>query len=125
MPATPRPRRIVVVEDNPDAREMLRLQLERDGHEVHAAATGPSGVELAESIRADVVFVDIGLPGFDGYEVARRIRAEDWGKSILLVALTGYGQVDDRRRALEAGCDVHLTKPVFPERLAEVLSAVR
>jgi len=124
-PATPRPRRIVVVEDNADAREMLRLQLERDGHEVHAAATGPSGVELAESIRPDVVFIDIGLPGLDGYEVARRIRAEDWGKSILLVALTGYGQVDDRRRALEAGCDVHLTKPVFPERLAEVLSAVR
>jgi signal transduction histidine kinase len=124
-PANPRPRRIVVVEDNVDARDMLRLQLERDGHEVHVAATGPSGVELAESVRPDVVFIDIGLPGFDGYEVARRIRAEDWGKEILLVALTGYGQADDRRRALDAGCDVHLTKPVFPERLAEILSGVR
>ena len=65
------------------------------------------------------------MPGFDGYEVARRIRATASGKSMLLVALTGYGQADDRRRALDAGCDVHVTKPVFPERLAEILAGER
>jgi signal transduction histidine kinase len=124
-PAPYRPRRILLVEDNVDARDMLRLQLERDGHEVHAASDGPSGVELARTVRPEIVFIDIGLPGFDGYEVARRIRAEDWGKSMLLVALTGYGQTDDRRRALEAGCDLHVTKPVFPERLVEILSTTR
>jgi signal transduction histidine kinase len=115
------PRRILLVEDNADARDMLRAQLAQDGHEVHAAADGPTGVEMAASVRPDVVLIDIGLPGLDGYEVARRIRATAWGKSMLLVALTGYGQADDRRRALEAGCDVHVTKPVFPGRLAEII----
>jgi CheY-like chemotaxis protein len=119
------PRRILVVEDNVDAREMLRAQLAQDGHEVHAAADGPTGVDMAAAVLPDVVFIDIGLPGIDGYEVARRIRATERGRSMLLVALTGYGQADDRRRALDAGCDLHVTKPVFPERLAEILAAAR
>jgi CheY-like chemotaxis protein len=79
-------------------------------------------VEAAAAARPDVVLIDVGLPGFDGYEVARRIRASPWGKSMRLVALTGYGQTDDRRRALEAGCDLHVTKPVMPARLAEILA---
>ena len=119
------PRRILVVEDNVDAREMLRAQLAQDGHEVHAAADGPTGVDMAAAVLPDVVFIDIGLPGIDGYEVARRIRATERGRAMLLVALTGYGQADDRRRALDAGCDLHVTKPVFPERLAEILAAGR
>ena len=119
------PRRILIIEDNGDAREMLRAQLEREGHEVHAAADGPAGVEAAATARPEVVLIDVGLPGFDGYEVARRIRATAWGKSMRLVALTGYGQSDDRRQALEAGCDRHVTKPVMPDRLAEILAGAR
>ena len=121
-PATRAPKRILIIEDNADAREMLRAQLERDGHEVHAAADGPAGLEAAAAARPDVVLIDIGLPGLDGYDVARRIRASPWGKSMLLVALTGYGQADDRRNALEAGCDLHVTKPVMPDRLAEIIA---
>jgi CheY-like chemotaxis protein len=124
-PAAPAPRRILIVEDNDDAREMLRAQLERDGHEVHGAADGPAGLEVAEKVQPDVVLIDVGLPGLNGYEVARRIRAAAWGRSILLVALTGYGQADDRREALEAGCDLHVTKPVMPERLAEIIGPLR
>jgi CheY-like chemotaxis protein len=116
------PRRILIIEDNGDALEMLRAQLERDGHEVYTAADGPAGVEAAAAVRPDVALIDVGLPGFDGYEVARRIRAAAWGTSMRLVALWGYGQADDRRRALEAGCDLHVTKPVMPERLAEILA---
>jgi CheY-like chemotaxis protein len=116
------PRRVLIIEDNGDARDMLRAQLELEGHEVHAAADGPAGVAAAAAARPDVVLIDVGLPGFDGYEVARRIRATAWGKSMRLVALTGYGQTDDRRQALEAGCDLHVIKPVTPERLAEVLA---
>jgi CheY-like chemotaxis protein len=76
-------------------------------------------------VQPDVVLIDVGLPGLNGYEVARRIRAAAWGRSILLVALTGYGQADDRREALEAGCDLHVTKPVMPERLAEIIGPLR
>jgi signal transduction histidine kinase/CheY-like chemotaxis protein len=121
-PVAAAPRRIVLIEDNVDAREMLRAQLEREGHQVSVAGDGPTGVETAAATRPDVVLIDVGLPGFDGYEVARRIRATDWGKSMRLVALTGYGQADDRREAVESGCDLHVTKPVMPERLAEILA---
>ena len=116
------PRRVLVVEDNADAREVLRMALTLDGHEVHEAADGPGGLEAALRLRPDVVLVDVGLPGLDGYEVAQQIRANERGSRMLLVALTGYGQAEDRRRALAAGFDVHLVKPVAPERLAEVLS---
>jgi two-component system, sensor histidine kinase len=115
--------RVLLIEDNADAREALRALLELDGYEVHAAADGTEGLDLARTKAPEVALVDIGLPGFDGYEVARRIRTTAWGKSMLLVALTGYGQADDRRRALEAGCDLHVTKPVSPERLDEILAS--
>ena len=113
----PTPRRILIVEDNDDAREMLRIQLTQEGHEVHEAADGPTGVDMAAAVAPEVVLVDVGLPGLDGYEVARRICAGSGGRSILLIALTGYGQAEDQSRARDAGFSLHLTKPVPPERL--------
>ncbi|HEX3177955.1 MAG TPA: ATP-binding protein [Methylomirabilota bacterium] len=115
------PRRVLIVEDNTDAREVLRLALTLDGHQVHEAADGAEGVEAALRLAPDAALIDVGLPTLDGYAVARQIRAAERRTRMLLVALTGYGQAEDRRRALEAGFDVHLVKPVTPERLTEVL----
>jgi PAS domain S-box-containing protein len=115
------PRRILIVEDNDDAREMLRMTLALAGHEVHEAPDGATGLERALAVHPDVALIDVGLPGLDGYEVARRLRAAPGGDPIVLIAITGYGQVEDRRRALDAGFDAHLTKPVAPERLAELI----
>jgi CheY-like chemotaxis protein len=123
-PARPR-RRILLVEDNTDARETLRDLLELHGHEVHEAASGPDGIEKALRLRPDLSLIDIGLPGLDGYEVARRIRASAEGHALQLVALTGYGQPEDRRRAEEAGFDEHLAKPIPPDRLAALIDAPR
>jgi CheY-like chemotaxis protein len=120
----PRRLRILVVEDNGDTREILRTMLEGDGHEVHVAGDGPSGLETARAVRPDVALIDIGLPGLDGYEVGRRIRQEEYGKFIRLVAVTGYGQAGDRARSRDAGFDVHLVKPVAPEQLRGALVGV-
>jgi CheY-like chemotaxis protein len=117
-------RRVVIVEDNADAREMLRVALELSGHEVHEAHDGPSGLALILHERPDVALVDVGLPEFDGYEVARKVRAQT-GTVTRLVALTGYGQPDDRRQALEAGFDAHLVKPVEPGALQAAIAAAR
>jgi two-component system CheB/CheR fusion protein len=125
--ATERPagrRRILVIEDNADARESLRTVLELAGHEVYEADSGPSGIDTALQLRPDVTFVDIGLPGVDGYEVARRLRASAETR-LRLVALSGYGQPDDRRRADEAGFDAHLVKPVHPAVLLRVIAGQR
>ena len=128
-PATAAPtsgaRRILVVEDNDDAREMLRTALTLQGHEVHEASDGIAGIAAAASFAPDAALIDVGLPGVDGYEVARRIRATDDGRVMLLVALTGYGQDGDRQRALDAGFDVHLTKPLAPEQVVAVIAAGR
>ncbi len=115
-------RRVLLIEDNPDTRELLTLLLEARGHEVHAAADGPQGVERALALSPDALIIDIGLPGLDGYGVARRLRAH-FGGRVLLVALTGYGQPEDERRALDAGFDAHCTKPVDPARLDRLLAA--
>lgn len=115
-------RRILVVEDNDDAREMLCHLVRLLGHQVHEATDGLTAVETALRLRPDLTLVDIGLPGVDGYEVARRIRAEPTGRGLRLVALTGYGRREDRERALAAGYDEHLVKPVDPSRLAEMLA---
>jgi CheY-like chemotaxis protein len=117
-----RPRRLLVVEDNVDARQTLRTLLEALGHEVHEAADGEAGVAAALERRPDLVFVDIGLPRLDGYEVARRLRAAKLG--VRLVALTGYGRDDDVRRAREAGFDEHLLKPATLEQLRAAIEAV-
>jgi len=118
--AAARPRRIVIVEDNEDARQMLKALLELGRHEVHDAADGPAGIELVVAVEPEVAFVDIGLPGMDGYEVARRLRERH--KELCLVALSGYGQPEDRRKAVEAGFDMHLLKPVDPERLSAIIA---
>jgi CheY-like chemotaxis protein len=113
-------RRIVIVEDNADAREMLRVALELWGHEVHEAHDGPSGLATIMRLRPDVALVDVGLPEFDGYEVARQVR-KSFGTTMRLIALTGYGQPDDRRQALEAGFDAHLVKPVEADTLQSAI----
>jgi signal transduction histidine kinase/ActR/RegA family two-component response regulator len=121
LPAAQR-RRVVVIEDNDDIRESLASILVRWGHEVTTEADGPSGLARVLEMKPDVALVDIGLPGMNGYEVARRIRAgSDAG--VRLIAITGYGQPADRERALEAGFDAHLLKPVPPEALARELAA--
>jgi CheY-like chemotaxis protein len=107
------PLRILIVEDNPDGREMLRLLLELLGHEVRVAVDGIEGIESASQWHPEVAVVDIGLPRLNGYEVARHIRRE-LGDEIFLITQTGYGHPDDQQEALEAGFDVHLTKPVDP-----------
>ena len=116
-------RSILIVEDNADAREAMRMLLELDGHLVMAAAEGAEALELARSKDPDVALVDIGLPGIDGYEVARRIRAGGERRP-LLIALTGYGQPEDRRRAAEAGFDSLLVKPVDPSGLSSLLATL-
>jgi PAS domain S-box-containing protein len=120
-PPDPSPRRILIVEDSRDSRDMLRYLLERQGHEVHEAVDGPSGVEAILRVRPDIALVDVGLPGLDGYGVARRVRAGEGGREVRLVALTGYGLPEDHRRSQEAGFDGHLVKPVDPTRLAALI----
>lgn len=121
---TPGRSRILVVEDNKDARDMLRVLLTLAGHEVREASDGPSGIEMAEATAPDIVFVDVGLPGMDGYEVARRLRAKRRSQDLFLVALTGYGQPGDRRSALQAGFDTHIVKPIDPNHLAAVVASL-
>jgi CheY-like chemotaxis protein len=112
------------VEDNDDAREMLRTLLQLDGHVVWEAANGIAGLAAALEHRPDVAVIDIGLPEMDGYEMARKLRASESLKHVKLIALTGYGQADDARRAHEAGFDLHVVKPVDPDRLADALASV-
>jgi signal transduction histidine kinase/CheY-like chemotaxis protein len=117
-------RRILIIEDNDDAREMLREALSLSGHEVQGARDGLSGLALADRRPPEVALIDIGLPDIDGYEVARRLRSSRNGP-IALIALTGYGQMDDVRRAAEAGFDAHLTKPVDTDRLQATIAGLR
>jgi len=114
--------RILVIEDNEDGRAMMEALLQLEGHQVRVAGDGASGVAAALEWRPEIVLIDIGLPDFDGREVARRLRAA--GLPAKLVALSGYGQPEDERRSREAGFDLHLTKPVPPERLRSVLQAL-
>lgn len=123
-PSVPSPRRILLIDDNDDMRAMLRLTLAGAGRDVQEARDGASGLIRAAEAKPDVVLVDLGLPDIDGYEVARRLRARPDGAGLRLIALTGYGQDEDRRRAAEAGFDAHLTKPVTPELLERAIVAV-
>lgn len=113
----PPPLRVVVVEDHHDAAESLRMLLELRGHEVIVARTGPEGVEAARAARPDVVLCDIGLPGMNGFAVAESLRGFPETAEARLIAVTGYGQDEDRRRARDAGFDAHLVKPVEPDEL--------
>jgi PAS domain S-box-containing protein len=117
-------RRVLVAEDNTDAAESLVLLLRLERHDVEVAHNGRRAVEVADTFRPEVVLLDIGLPELNGYEVARRIREQPWGKSMTLVALTGWGQEEDRRAAEEAGFDHHFVKPLDPAVLLRLLADV-
>ena len=124
MPSMPPSgRSILIVEDNADARDVLRVLLELEGHEVETAEEGQAALEMARTKDPDIALDDIGLPGIDGYEVARRLRARD-PRRPLLIALTGYGQPEDRRRATDAGFDDVLVKPVDPVTLTALLATL-
>jgi len=124
-PANPRRRRILVVDDNEDGRKMLRKLCELQGHEVSEAADGLEAVKRALAERPDVAFVDIGLPGIDGYEVARRVRGQLDGHSPLLIALSGYGSPEHRERAHEAGFDEHVVKPIKIANLQRIVAGAQ
>jgi CheY-like chemotaxis protein len=121
--ATPAPpRRVLIVEDGADARESLKLLLEHAGHVVETAEDGPTGLAKLRAFRPEVALIDIGLPGLDGYALAREARERPETAAVRLVAVTGYGQADDRQRALAAGFDLHVTKPVDPAALRDLLA---
>jgi signal transduction histidine kinase/CheY-like chemotaxis protein len=117
-----RPRRVVVIEDNPDVRETLRTIVAMWGHEVSLASDGRAGIDLVLRDRPDVALIDVGLPGINGYDVARAIRSTLRNGEIRLIAITGYGQPSDKEQALQAGFDTHLLKPISPEVLEELLA---
>ncbi len=116
------PRRVLVVDDNRDAAESLVLLLGLEGHDSRCVHDGLEALAVAGDYRPDVVILDIGMPGLNGYETARQMRRQDWGRHIRLIALTGWGRADDKRRADEAGFDYHLVKPVDPDALYEALA---
>ena len=111
---------ILVADDNRDSADTIAMLLRLSGHVVHVAHSGKDAFEVAARVRPEVGVFDIGMPDMSGYELAERIRHEAWGKTMILIALTGWGQDADRRRALAAGFDHHLVKPVDPDHLAEL-----
>jgi CheY-like chemotaxis protein/anti-sigma regulatory factor (Ser/Thr protein kinase) len=115
-------RRILIVDDNVDHAESLATLLGLEGHEIYVEHNGITGLEAAERLRPDVVMLDLGLPFVDGLDACRRIRKQRWGKRMLLIAVTGWGQEIDRRRSSEAGFDHHLVKPVDARTLQSLLA---
>ena len=118
-------RKILVVDDNADAAESLAALLRISGHDTRMAHDGQAAVEAAEQFHPDVVFLDIGMPILDGHETARLIRRQPWGKDMVLVALTGWGQREDRRRSMDAGFNHHLVKPADPAIVEQLLASLR
>jgi CheY-like chemotaxis protein len=114
---------VLLIEDNEDGREMMATMLNAFGYSVQQAADGVQGVQMAHIAAPDVALVDIGLPGIDGYEVARRLRQSEDTRNIRLIALTGYGLAEDQRRVLEAGFDMHLVKPVDINHLLDAIGS--
>jgi len=123
-PAAIAKRRILVVDDNRDAAASLSLLLELDGHAIVTVHDGLAAYAAAEAHRPEVALIDLGLPQMDGYELCRRIREQSWGPGMVLVALTGWGQDEDRSRTRAAGFDAHLVKPVDYAGLLELLGSV-
>lgn len=117
--------RILVVDDNHDSALSLAMMLSIMGHETRTAHDGESAVATAESFLPEVVLLDIGLPKLNGYEVAQRIREQAWGASMFLIAVTGWGQDEDRQRSSEVGLNVHMVKPVEPAVLERLLAELR
>lgn len=122
-PVAARPKRILIIDDNADASEALAMLLANEGHQVETRLDGVAGLSAAATFSPDVVLLDIGLPGMDGYEVAKRLRESGAGRSMVLVALTGYGLPADRLRSARAGFDQHLTKPVDYAALIRLFAA--
>lgn len=117
--------RILVVDDNQDSALSLAMMLSIMGHETRTAHDGESAVATAETFLPEVVLLDIGLPKLNGYEVAQRIREKAWGTSMFLIAVTGWGQEEDRQRSAEVGLNVHMVKPVEPSVLEKLLAELR
>lgn len=118
---SPPSRRVLIADDNSDAAESLAMLLRLDGHDVAVATDGAEALRLFEQKMPDVALLDIGMPQVDGYELARRIRALSAGSDVLLVAITGWAAEEDRQRSRAAGFNHHLTKPVEPDAVAELL----
>jgi CheY-like chemotaxis protein len=129
--ATPSPsaetavsKRVLIADDNLDAAESLQLWLQLAGHDVQIAGNGVTALKVAEAFKPDVALLDLGMPGLSGFDVARRIRESPWGSRIVLVALTGWGQDEDRRQSAEAGFDHHVTKPIAPEAIESLIGSL-
>jgi signal transduction histidine kinase/ActR/RegA family two-component response regulator len=122
MPVAAAGRQVLIIEDNVDAADTLRVALESFGHTVHVAHDGPSGLAKFEELGPEVVLLDIGLPGMNGHDAARQLRTSPGGKDPLLIAITGWGQESDRERSRQAGFDAHLTKPVTVEEILAVMA---
>jgi signal transduction histidine kinase/ActR/RegA family two-component response regulator len=118
-------RRILVADDNRDAATSLAMLLEMEGHDVRRAYDGIEALQIADEFRPDVAVLDLGMPRLDGYGAARELRGREWAKDMLLLALTGWGQQGDKRLALEAGFDRHLTKPIDPDTLRALVAGAR
>jgi PAS domain S-box-containing protein len=123
-PARRRSLRVLAVDDSEDTAEMMKALLEMDGHVVQTAGSGPAALAAAAAQHPDVIILDIGLPGLDGYQVARHLRADPALRDVALIAASGYGQEGDLQRSREAGFDRHLVKPLDPRELREILAAI-
>ena len=117
--------RVLIADDNCDAAMSLRVLLDQPDRKVLVSHDGESALQIARLFKPHIAILDIGMPGLNGYRVAEAIRAEPWGSRVLLIALTGWGQPGDVRRALSAGFDHHLTKPAEPDRLEELVASRR
>jgi CheY-like chemotaxis protein len=113
---------ILIADDNRDSANSMARLFRWCGNDVEIAYDGEEALQLAESRRPEVLLLDIGMPRLDGYQLAERIRGESWGRSMVLIAATGWGQEEDRRRSLESGFDAHLVKPVDPESLFALIA---
>jgi CheY-like chemotaxis protein len=118
-----RVRRVLIVDDVKDNADSLAALLKALGHQVHAVYDGAAAIEVANTVRPEVVLLDLGMPGMDGFEVCRQLRRQSWGKTTLIVALTGWGQEGDRVRTEDAGFDHHIIKPAELNRLTRLLHA--
>ena len=119
------PNRILAVDDNQDALTVLRMLLQLKGYQVQTCTSGEQLLQVGEAYGPEVVLLDISMPGMDGYETCRRLREQPWGHSLVVIALTGYGQGEDRQRSHEAGFDGHLTKPIDLAALTSILRKSR
>lgn len=122
-PQMPQALHVLIADDNADAAESLSMLLQLEGYVVHVAGDGLAALALAEELRPQVAVLDVGMPGLNGHELARRLRQEPWGRGMFILAVTGWGQEEDQRRAIAAGFDRHFTKPMDPVVLLDCLAA--